>query len=206
VWSAPSTTPADRQRVARLLLERVVVTVDKSSERVGAELHWVGGAVRSHALARPVGRYAHHSDYPRLVERVRALCGERLSPAAIDERLNAEGFRPPKRASSFTPQTARRLTIRLGFGRRARHGGRAGLGPDEYSPMELARRLGVGRDAVRGWVRSGWVNARRDADGHHVIWADADELDRLRVLYALPRTWENRTRLAELKKPKPQPT
>jgi DNA invertase Pin-like site-specific DNA recombinase len=206
VWSAPSTTPADRQRVARLLLEQVVVTVEKSSERVGAELHWVGGTVRSHALTRPVGRYAHHSDYPRLVERVRTLCGERQSPAAIAERLNAEGFRPPKRASSFTPAMARRLTIRLGFGRRARHGGRAGLGPDEYRPMELARRLGVGRDAVRGWVRSGWVNARRDADAHHVIWADADELERLRVLCALPRTWENRARLAELKKPKQQPT
>jgi hypothetical protein len=34
VWSAATTMSADRQRVARLLLERVVVTVDKSSERV----------------------------------------------------------------------------------------------------------------------------------------------------------------------------
>ena len=34
VWPAATTTPADRQRIARLLLERVVVTVDKASERV----------------------------------------------------------------------------------------------------------------------------------------------------------------------------
>ncbi len=33
VWSAATTTPADRQRIARLLLERVVVAVDKASER-----------------------------------------------------------------------------------------------------------------------------------------------------------------------------
>ena len=45
VWSAATTTPADRQRIARLLLERVVVTVDKASERVDVTLHWVGGAV-----------------------------------------------------------------------------------------------------------------------------------------------------------------
>jgi Recombinase/Recombinase zinc beta ribbon domain len=48
VWSAATTTPADRQRIARLLLERVVVTVDKASERVDVMLHWVGGAVRPH--------------------------------------------------------------------------------------------------------------------------------------------------------------
>jgi hypothetical protein len=209
VWAAASTTPVDRQRVARLLLERVVVTVDKASEHVDVALHWIGGAVRSHALTRPVRQYDRHSDYPRLVERVRSLCGERLGSRDIAQRLNAEGFRPPKRASSFTSEMARRLTIVLGLSRRARHGSRAGLGADEYRPMELARRLGVGRDAVRGWVRSGYVHARRDADAHNVIWADADELERLRGLSAqcaLPRTWANRARLAELQKPKPRPT
>ncbi len=80
-----------------------------------------------------------------------------------------------------------------------------GLGPDEYRPMALARRLEVSRDTVRRWLRSGWLNARRDGDGHHVIWADADELQRLRELHRLPRTWANRTRLAKLKKPKPRP-
>ena len=102
VWAAPTTTPADRQRVARLLLERVVVTVDKASERVDVALHWVGGAVRSHTLARPVRRYDQQSDYPRLVARLRELCGQRRTAAAIAERLNAEGFRPPKRTNRFT--------------------------------------------------------------------------------------------------------
>ena len=50
----PTTTPAERQRIARLLLERVVVTVDKASERVDVELHWVGGLVRV-ARPRPAG-------------------------------------------------------------------------------------------------------------------------------------------------------
>ena len=114
VWAAATTTPADRQRVARLLLERVVVTVDKASERVDVELHWVGGAVRSHTLARPVSRYDQQSDYPRLVERLRELCGERLSSAAIAERLNAEGFRPPKRTRRFTGEMVPRLTASWG--------------------------------------------------------------------------------------------
>jgi DNA invertase Pin-like site-specific DNA recombinase len=205
VWSAATTTPADRQRIARLLLERVVVTVDKASEQVQVALHWVGGAIRAHTITRPVVRYSQQSDYPRLVARLRELCTGRLNSAAIAGRLNAEGFCPPKRTNRFTGEMVRRLTAHLGLARRQRHGSATGLGPDEYRPMGLARRLGISRDTVRRWLRSGWLNVRRDEDGHHVIWAGAGELDRLRELHRLPRTWANKARLAELKKPKPRP-
>lgn len=205
VWSAATTTPADRQRVARLLLEKVVVTVDKASERVEVTLHWVGGAIREHAITRPVVRYSQQSDYPRLVGRLRQLCTGRLNSGAIAERLNGEGFCPPKRTNRFTAEMVRRLTAHLGLARRQRHGSSAGLGADEYRPMSLARRLGISRDTVRRWLRAGWLNLRRDDDGHHVIWADGDELRRLGELHALPRTWANKARLAELKKPKPRP-
>lgn len=205
VWAAATTTPADRQRVARLLLEKVVVTVDKASERVDVTLHWAGGAVRSDTITRPVAQYCQQSDYPRLVARLRELCHERRTSAEIAGRLNAEGFRPPKRADRFTGGIVGRLTAHLGLARRPRHGSTTGLGPDEYRPMGLARRLGVGRDTVRHWLRAGWLTVRRDEDGHQVIRADADELRRLRELLDLPRTWANRKRLAQLKKPKPRP-
>lgn len=205
VWEAATTTPAERQRIARLLIEHVSVTTDKASERVDVVLRWVGGSAESHTLGRPVTRYDLQSDYPRLVERLRTLCGERLSSAAIAERLNAEGFRPPKRTNRFSGEMVLRLTSRLGLGRRERHGSPTGLSRDEYRPMGLARRLGMSRDTVRRWLRAGWLTVRRDAEGHHVIWADASELRRLRELHRLPRTWENKSRLAELKKPKPRP-
>jgi DNA invertase Pin-like site-specific DNA recombinase len=205
VWQAATTTPAERQRIARLLIEHVSVTVDKASERVDAELHWVGGLAESHTLGRPVTRYDLQSDYPRLVERLRALCDERLSSAAIAERLNVEGFRPPKRTIRFTGSMVLRLTSQLGLGRRERHGSPVGLGRDEYRPMGLARRLGMSRDTVRRWLRAGWLSVRRDAEGHHVIWADAADLRRLRELHRLPRTWANKGRLAELKKPTSRP-
>jgi hypothetical protein len=93
----------------------------------------------------------------------------------------------------------------LGLGRREPHGSRVGLGRDEYRPGGLADRLGIGRDTVRRWVKVKWVNVRRDENGHAVIWADADELRRLRALHRLPRTWANKARFAELKVPKPRP-
>jgi DNA invertase Pin-like site-specific DNA recombinase len=205
VWAAATTTPADRQRVARLLLERVVVTVDRASEWVDVVLHWVGGAAQAHTISRPVTRYCQQSDYPRLVARLRELWTGRENSSAIAGRLSAEGFRPPKRTNRFTGEMVRRLTAHLGLARRQRHGSTAGLGPDEYRPMGLARRLGISRDTVRRWLRAGWLNLRRDEDGHHVLWADAGELRRLRELHALPRTWANKKRLAKLKRPNPRP-
>ena len=98
-----------------------------------------------------------------------------------------------------------RLIGQLGFDRPEPHGSRVGLGPDEYRPAGLAARLGINRDTVRRWVKVKWVAVRRDDNGHRVIWADADELERLRALQQLPRTWADKSRLAELKTPKPRP-
>ena len=197
VWRAATTTPAERQRIARLLVERVSVVVDKASERVDVELHWAGGPVESHSLSRPVRRYDLRSDYPRMVERMRAWCAEGRSAAEIADRLNEEGFRPPKRADRFNRGMVQRLLCRLELTHRKPHGSPSGPGPDEYRPGALARRLEVALDTVRRWIRAGWVTSSRDAHGHHVIWADASELARLRELRALPRTWATEDRLAE---------
>jgi hypothetical protein len=205
LWRAETTTPADRKRIARLLLERVTVVVDKESERVAVQLHWIGGLVCDHEFSRPVGRYDQRADYPLLVRRLRELCRKRLSSSEIAEKLNGEGFRPPKRTDHFTGSMVLRLTSQLGLTRRKRDGSRDGLGKDEYRPGGLAKKLGVKRDTVRRWMRVGWLNLRKDGEGRHVIWADADELARLLELHRLPRTWVNKARLAELKKPKQRP-
>jgi DNA invertase Pin-like site-specific DNA recombinase len=205
VWRAATTTPAERQRIARLLVEHVSLIIDKASERVDVELHWIGGQVESHILSRPVRRYDLRADYPRLIARLRVLCAEGLSAAGIAERLNEEGFRPPKRVDRFNRGMVQRLLCRVELAHRRPHGSRSNLGQDEYRPGGLACRLEIALDTVRRWIRAGWVTSSRDAEGHHVIWADASELVRLRELHVLPRTWANKGRLAELTKPKPRP-
>jgi hypothetical protein len=205
VWKAATTTAGERQRIARLLIEHVTVRVDKASERVDVELHWVGGLDESHTLSRPVKRYDLQADYPRMIARLRAWCAEGLSAAAMAERLNEEGFRPPKRVERFQRGMVQRLLWQLDLAGREPHGSLASLGRDEYRPGSLARRLEISRDTVRRWLRAGWLTSSRDAKGHHVIWADASELSRLRELHELPRNWATKDRLAELTKPKPRP-
>ncbi len=202
IWIAETTPPADRQRIARLLLERVVVTVDKNSEKVAVQLHWIGGQVRSYVVSRPVSGYHCRSDYPRLVERLRAMSQERLPAAEIAQRLNAEGSHPPRKAKQFNSGIILHLMAQLGLPRRSRYGTSEGLGPNEYRPMGLARRLHVSRDRLRRWQRNGWVRSRRDGDGHHVLWADADELRRLRELGRCLEAGESGPRVEKLKKPK----
>lgn len=56
LWDAPTTTPADRQRIVRLLVRRVVVDVQEASERVHVRLEWSGGFASRHELTRTVNR------------------------------------------------------------------------------------------------------------------------------------------------------
>jgi len=192
LWQAETTTAQDRQRMARLLLERVTVVVDKASDGADIKLHWKGGVETEHTIKRPVSRYDQQASYPQLVERLKELSSKGLSSAAIAEELNEAGFRPPKRTDRFTRSMVQRLLLELGLMRRKRHGNAVGLGADEYRPGGLARKLEVKRDTVVRWMRVGWVNVRRDGENHRIIWADADELKRLRELHQLPRTWRTR--------------
>lgn len=62
---------------------------------------------------RPVARLEQLSYYPQLCARVRELAAEGLSSAAIAQRLNAEGYRPPKRRERFGAQGVQDLLQRL---------------------------------------------------------------------------------------------
>jgi hypothetical protein len=203
---AATTTAQGRKQMARLLLERVTVFVDKESDQVNVKLRWAGGAQTEQVMARPAVRYSQQGGQGRLVSRLEELCGEGLSCADMAEKLNAEGFRPARRAKGFNKAVVLRLCQQCGLSSHGRHGGHKGLGQDEYRPAGLARKLGVPRETLKRWLRRGWVNVRPDERGHHIAWADADELRRLRQLHRLGRSAGNRERLAALTKPKQRPT
>jgi DNA invertase Pin-like site-specific DNA recombinase len=210
VWAAPTTTPTDRQRVIRCLVERVTATVDRDTDRVSVAVRWAGGFESACDLRRPVARYDQLADLPALLARIEVLRSEGLSLAVIAERLNREGFVPPKRADRFTgPMLTRLLWSRRGrAGPRPRAMTNGELGPGEWWLGDLAKRLGSPIDTIRGWIRRGWVHARcvpLTSGARWVVWADEDELARLAELRTCPRTWDHRPRLADLIRPKPRP-
>jgi len=65
------------------------------------------------------------------------------------------------------------------------------LQPHEYWLADLARELNMPIATLHKWQRLGWVHSRKVtvASGRWAIWADADELERLRQLRAYQRKW-----------------
>jgi len=208
LWHAPTTTPEDRQQIVRLLLEQVVVSVLGESEQVAVTLHWAGGAQSEHRLARPVDGYAQLSYYPRMRAWIEELRGQGLSMEQVAQRLNQEGFRPPKRTATFTAAMVARLLADEGLSGPRPAAANAGvLEANEWWLSDLARHLKMPIATLTRWRIVGWVQVRKVAvsGGRWAIWADADELDRLRRLRACPLTWRDQPLRQELAIPKVRP-
>jgi hypothetical protein len=194
LWHAPTTTAADRQAIIRQLLERVVVTVQGESERVDVQLHWVGGHATGATLIRPVARLEQLSYYPQLLARVAELHAEQAPLADIAKRLNAEGWRPPKRRETFNASMVQTLLVAQGV-RNPRRCDRDTIedrAADEWTIAELSHRLAIPQPTLYSWLRRGWLRSRRVDHTAHRMWliqADEAELARLRALRAQPRTW-----------------
>jgi hypothetical protein len=186
LWHAPTTTAADRQAIARLMLERVVVAVQGDSEAVRLECHWAGGMRTQHDLRRPVARLTQLRDHQALLARVRDLHAEGHKAAVIAEMLNTEGWRPPKRRTTYNASMVLDLQHRIGVPVSPRRSLAARLEkrvPDELTIGELAALLATPRVTVDSWVRRGVVTARQVQVGNHGLWlvrVNDAELNRLR--------------------------
>jgi hypothetical protein len=183
LWEAATTTNADRKSIIRLLIERVIVRVVGQTERVEVTICWHGGTTSRDEILRPVARLDQLSYYPALCQRLRELVAEGLTNPQITARLNAEGFRPPKRVPRYTVGAISSLRSRLGLVQSCRQTPPSvwERSPDEWTVADLAARLVMPPVTVHAWLRRGVVQARHatDAPGHWLIWADEAELARL---------------------------
>ncbi len=188
LWHAPGTTASDRKQIVRCVVERVIVVTDRATELNEVTIVWHGGVTTRHQVARPVGRYEQLKDFRRLTERIKQLHQEGLHLAQIAARLNSEGFVPPRRRGAFTAGTIGSLVRDLGLvGELFRDDL---IGRDEWWIPDLARKLGVIAQKVHYWVKRGWVHWRRTPSGKHlIIWADKDEVHRLRQLARRKNSW-----------------
>ena len=206
LWNGPETTSQDRQEIVRVLLEQVTVEVQGDSEQVDVTLHWAGGVQSQHRVIRPVARYEQLSTYPQLLARIEQLRHDGMSCARIAEHLNREGFYPPKRTTQFNGGMVARLLSRGGLnGPRPRAMIESGvLEPHEYWLSDLARKLTIPRITLYKWQSVGWVHSRKvsDALGRLALWADDEELERLRQLRSYKRQWPTPRYPATLTTPK----
>ena len=182
LWSANGTTNADRKEMIRCIVERVVVGVRCDSEYVDVTIHWAGGYESQHEIVRPVGTYAQLRDFEEIMNRVVELRKAGHAARHIAQRLNAEGFYPPKRRGQFTVPVIHQLMKRRALiGNERSHDELLGKG--EWWLTDLARELGMSHLKLRAWASRGWVHNRKTPlQGRWILWADPDEVERLRNL------------------------
>jgi hypothetical protein len=202
LWEAPTTTAAERQAIVRQLIERVIVTVRDDTEQVPVEVHWAGGHRTATEIVRPVARFEQLSYYPDLLARVVALQGQGLTCITIAERLNAEGWHPPKRRDTFNAPMVAHLLARQGLhtgSPKQRGSANLALAPGEWPLSDLARALDMPAITLFSWIGKGWVRARQVQQAGRtrwLVWADAQECERLRARRTAPRGWANHQRVA----------
>ncbi|AGA24949.1 recombinase family protein [Singulisphaera acidiphila] len=206
LWHAPATTSADRQRIVRLMIEEVVVTVRGNSECVDVNIQWDGSFTSGHALERPVQCYQQMAGYAMLLGRIDELREAGRTLAEVAEQLNCEGFHPPKRSARFTSVILGSLLAKRGrTGPRPRAvSGPGVLGEHEWLLTDLARELKMPQATLHRWIRVGWVHARKlpTPGGQWVIWADAEERERMTRIRTCPRGWSHSDAFANITKPK----
>lgn len=105
----------------------------------------------------------------------------------IAEQLNAEGFHSPQRGHRFNVKSVRKMFSRHRLTTRPRRDAAADAAlhkANEWWLEELASELKMAYTTLQGWCRKGWVHARKVTVAYRrfVVWADSQELDRLRRL------------------------
>jgi DNA invertase Pin-like site-specific DNA recombinase len=186
LWRSSTTTSEDRQAIVRVLLERVLVTVEHDSETVTIECHWAGGHRTQVRQIRAVARLEQLSYHRDLLRRVADLRKEGMEGPRIASALNAEGWRPPRRRrDDFTAEMVRSLLYRQGL-RGCTRGQPISATirreADEWMLAELAAKVGIAAPTLYTWIRRGQLSARAEHVGGRKVWlvrADEAELARL---------------------------
>ncbi len=93
IWSAPTTTAAERKQLLRLLIDSVLLDNRRQVGQTWLQINWRTGATTEHWARRSVRSYADYADGEQIEERVRTLHADGMMDAAIVTALNTEGFR-----------------------------------------------------------------------------------------------------------------
>lgn len=191
IWHSDSTSNLDRKTIVRQLIEKVEVNVIGESEKVNVIIYWQGNSQTQSIIIRPVATWQQLSQFNELEQKLQQLAKEKLTSKEIAQILNKEGFTPPKRTKYFTKEIVRQLLVRLNLTstHRAKEYCKHKLQENEWWLPQLAQFLTMPSVTLFKWIYQNRVKARQlgGSQGRWIIWADEQELIRLKNLRDLPK-------------------
>jgi len=175
LWSEPTTSPRDRKRILRTLINDVTLSSDPSGDEIRVGIRWRAGAHEEQLATR--SRMLTHQDAVGLIRRRK---NEGMRDADIAEELDALGLRTA-RGHQFGTRDVRNVRKSIGLARPSP------LEPGELTVADVAARLGVNPSAVYYWLSTGKIPHRKQATGAVCIPFTADIEAALRARPAVAR-------------------
>ena len=153
VWDAHTTTPRDRKRLLRCLIEEVQLRTEERHYHI--RIVWKSGATTELEVLRGKGGWAQRTSEDTVVL-VRQLARE-FDDAQIARILNKQG----RRSGLGNPFTQQSVTSLRGKHRIAKSPETIAKDPFEgpFTADEAARELGVTMSTVHRWLREGVLPA-----------------------------------------------
>jgi DNA invertase Pin-like site-specific DNA recombinase len=161
LWHAETTTSAERKEIARLMLKRVVLSVEGSSERATLVCTWAGGRETIHRFIRPVRWTDQLARGTELRARITELAKQGQRPPTIARHLTRDGWLSAD-GTPFNAAKVRAIMIRMGLSRpRKPPSAEVEREVDEMTVPELSCRLDRPIGTLYAWIRYGWLPVRR---------------------------------------------
>ena len=184
LWAASTTTIQQRKEVIRLLIERIIVTMEGKTEKVKIEIHWYGGYKAAGILIRPVEKLEHLSYYDKLIDRVTHLRKEGHTLTEISVILSQEGWKGSRRQERFTVAMVGSLLSRCSSTpQEVRRTDKLVRAPNEFTLRELSRKISIPYATLYAHLKKGILNARLEEKSNMwLITANDKEVERLQSL------------------------
>jgi DNA invertase Pin-like site-specific DNA recombinase len=159
VWSAKTTTHAERKNLLRMLIREVTLSpISVPDDRTKVRILWQTGAVTELEVPRP-GVLARTTS-TKAIALIGSLLREGKSDAEIAATLNQRGMMTGMQRS-WTPEAVARARYRTGTMHRKSRTARRSVDQRAdglFSPNGLAARFGVRPAIIAFWARKGVIN------------------------------------------------
>lgn len=151
LWNERSTSPRDRKRLLRALINDVTLTSQPDDPAIQIGIHWRSGASDQVTVLRPqAARTLRAASVQQLIRQL----GPTHTNLQLADRLNADGHLTAS-GRPFTEESVRWMRWKH------RVTSPSPFGDEEIGVHDLAQRLGVGDHIIYVWIRQGKLHARR---------------------------------------------
>lgn len=176
VWNAPSSTPKEKKRIIRILIEDITVLSEKRCSDFSIGIRFRSGKLEQLSLKKPLpcaDRKRHTDD---TISRIRDLASS-MDDYEIANRLNQDGLTTPE-GKSFTYAGVRWIRYKYSIS------GPYQRNHQGISVAEAASLLGISTGKVYYAISAGRIPARKQHSGWPwEILIDDTNLESLKTLY-----------------------